>query len=170
MTGRKRHPRGPKLPSAPAWDHPGLALYDGLLLHRNAPIEMVAVRGRNALNYLATPYSKRAVDEAGRWCERGSRAAWIEAEVWAAAFAERGVSAVSPIAQACGLIHIGQGRVDPLDHRFWTGWCAPLLAASGAVIVPPIEGWAESLGVWQEVREMLYRMRPVYLIEEGADP
>jgi len=80
----------------------------------------------------------------------------------------RGVTAVSPIVLADGMCHATE-HLDPLDVRFWTRWCAPILAAARAVVVPDIPGWSRSEGVWHEVREALGRSLPVHVYARGVE-
>lgn len=115
------------------------------------------------LVYLATPYSKRATDDGGAFCPYGAASAADEATVYAAALAARGVTAISPIVMAHRMCEDGAAGLDPLDAAFWTRWCAPLLRACRAVVVPPIRGWRESDGVAHEVREARARGIPVFL-------
>lgn len=160
------------LPSVPDWEY--LAEYyehgGHGLLRRNIPfIEAVGVcRGR--LAYLATPYSRHAVKADGQWCPVRSDAMAHEAAKWAAHCAVNGLTVVSPIVQAVASINADASRsIDPLDEKFWTTWCAPMLRACHAVIVPPIDGWEISAGIWHEVCQALYSNRPVYVIRKGSE-
>lgn len=140
----------------------------GVLLHLDVSIEQVASCCRGRLNYLATPYSLQVLDEFGVFSGHLSCLMQMRAARWSRAFAVLGVTAVSPIVQAVDLMMCDhEGAIDPLDDAFWTRWCAPMLAKSEAVIVPPIEGWQESRGVWFECVTALRRAVPVYLLAEG---
>lgn len=133
--------------------------------------------GYRPLVYLASPYTKIAVDAAGRWCAGRSADAGVRAAMWAARFAGAGVTAISPIVQSadmCALrvpsLREGEPvppRLDPLDAGFWTDWCFPLLISCDAVVVPPIEGRDRSAGVWGEVVTALGASKTVYWIGEG---
>lgn len=122
-----------------------------------------ACRGR--LVYLATPYSKRAVDAAGAYCPAGAREAARGAVAWSARLAEDGITAISPIVLSQAMADTFPSAIDPLDADFWNRWCAPLLMRCQAVIVPPMAGWRESAGVRHEVATAAGLGLPVYVIE-----
>lgn len=156
-----------------------LAGHDRGQRFRMVPLE-AAVRDLSAsqpLVYLASPYSKIAVNREGRWDIGRSMTASTRAAMWSARFAERGVSAVSPIVLSAEMCHLrvpslcleGHGplRLNPMDAAFWTRWCFPLLVACDAVVVPPIEGRDRSAGVWGEVVTALGASKTVYWIGEG---
>lgn len=153
--------------------------WDGLarssILIRRADVVGVAARHRADLVYLATPYSKIARKPDGRFCPVRSDACAAEAARWVAMFAASGVTAVSPVVAAnAAVLHRHRGGVrDPLHSDFWESWCRPLLFASQVVVVPPIDGWRESVGIWREVTAALACNAPVYLIalpESGVRP
>lgn len=156
------------LPSPANW-HCLTAFYAGSSLLTSAPnFAAVATACRGDLVYLATPYSKLVLDEAGQFDEYLSITAADAASHWAARFAVNGITAVSPIVLADGLIGMDRHKlIDPLVAEFWTNWCRPLLDACAVVVVPPIAGWSESVGIWHEVRAQLARQRRVYLIAGG---
>ncbi len=135
-------------------------------LHLGATPDLVA-REASGLVYLATPYSREAVRDGIIWDMRLSLQMQGHAERHAAALAARGITAIAPIALAAGMCHQSH-QLAPLDARFWQRWCAPLLAASRAVVVPDIPGWDRSQGIWFEVVEALDRQMPVY-VYAGAD-
>lgn len=159
------------LPVAIDWRHP--ALFDAEvsgLLHCGADHGLVTARLRGRLVYLATPYRCIAVGGDGAWDVARSLDAGLAAARWARDLAADGCTAISPIVQAVEMIHADRiGLLDPLDGDFWESWCRPLLAASAAVIVPPIPGWRDSAGIWREVREALHWQKRVFLIAEGGD-
>lgn len=133
--------------------------------------------GYQPLVYLASPYSKIAVDGDGRWCAGRSADAGVRASMWSARFADAGVTAISPImlsVDMCALrvpslrfADMPPLRLDPLDAAFWTRWCFPLLISCDAVVVPPIEGRDRSEGVWGEVVTALGASKTVFWIGEG---
>ena len=137
-------------------------------LYRNARLADVIAHCRGRLVYLATPYSKIAVGDDGQWDVGLSIDAMIRAAHWARHLALEGITAVSPIVQSAEMVHAryldSSDPMDPLDADFWTAWCAPLLEASAAVVVPPIRGWCESLGIRHEVIEALTSGRPVFVL------
>lgn len=142
--------------------------YDTLV--SGMPSAGVAARFRVGLHYLATPYSKLAVDERGAWCPVRSLEAAMAADGWAAKLALEGVTAISPISQAASMVQIvGPDVLDPLDDVFWTRWCAPLLAACASVIVPPIAGWRDSAGIRREMAAARDTNTPIYFIASDGE-
>lgn len=116
--------------------------------------------------YLATPYSK-LVRVSGRFVAERSRGLADAAAELQMDLAVRGVTAVSPIAQAHHMLMLGacpehRGKV-ALDADFWTRWCEPMLDASAWVYVPDLPGWRESDGIWREVAHALRRNKPVLI-------
>jgi hypothetical protein len=125
---------------------------------------------RGGLAYLATPYSREAVDLNGIWSAVRSDDMARQASKWVLHCAVNGVSAISPIAQAVAMMDVdGAHTVGPLDHSFWMNWCMPILRASSSVIIPPIAGWDRSIGVWQEAVWALRHNVPVHIIREGSE-
>lgn len=131
------------------------------LIHFGATPESVAREARGMV-YLATPYSRIAVDGAGRWSRVESMIAAEHAARHAVRLAALGVTAIAPIVQAAAMCHATHA-IDPLDAAFWTRWCAPLLGQSSAVVVPDIRGWDRSEGIWLEAREAVSAGKPVHV-------
>ena len=161
-----------KLPTKPDWTHPDLDTYAGDLLRRDATMADVVGECRGRLAYLATPYSKIALSNNGVWDYSASMVAMTRAARWARMLAIEGVTAISPIIQSVEMVHAGVSlaslsEMDPLDAVFWEGWCSPLLLKADVVIVPPITGWAESVGIWIEACTALRSNRQVFLIKPG---
>lgn len=157
------------LPSGAVPDWPALVATVPSVILRRADPARIARDCRSRQMYLATPYTRVVQDENGAWCAERSGLAGLEAARWLARLAVLGVSAVSPILQAVEMVGSGvEPDLDPLDEDFWTRWCAPLLQASGGVIVPPLPGWDRSRGVWHEARAALSANQPVYLVEPGS--
>lgn len=160
-------------PVRPSWSGSALANYRGLTLHEGYTLAEAAGHLRGKLVYLATPYSRVVVDERGRW-EVGLNAHAIAgATRWACQFARLGVTAAAPITLAGDIIahdycRAGGPSLDPLDAKFWEAWCLPLLTRADCVVVPPLPGWRESIGIWRECVAMLGVGRPVYLLREAA--
>lgn len=160
------------LPSTPDWSHPHLAGFaqSGLLCRDIALADAVA-RSRGRLCFLATPYSNVCVTENGDWNQGESLFCASRAARWVRAFAVEGVTAIAPIIQAVEMIHVDFDEwLEPLDTDFWGCWCRPLLDACGPVIVPPLKGWQECLGIWHAVAIALRGNRPVYLIDPATPP
>lgn len=130
-------------------------------------------RGRPV--YLATPYTLRAQIN-GKWSYEASLHASAQAARELGRLARVGITGVSPIVQSAEMVHAeafervrGAAPLDPLDARFWQQWCQPILNVCAAVVVPDIDGWAESVGVFQEVMEMLAEtQKPVFFYAERA--
>ncbi|MFV0386523.1 DUF1937 family protein [Paracoccus sp. (in: a-proteobacteria)] len=144
------------------------------LLHEDCTIADIVQRvGGGRLAYLATPYTKLVLDDDRNFDWRAHLKVRVRTSRWAAELAIEGVTAASPVLMACAICESGvTGCPHPLDEAFWSRWCQPMLAASGAVIVPPMAGWDVSRGVWREVCWSLRQNRPVYLIappETGGD-
>jgi len=120
----------------------------------------------SGLVYLATPYTRMVLRD-GAWHFALSVEMQVRAERHAARLAALGVTAVSPIALAAGMCHASHA-LDPLDAAFWARWCAPILAAARAVVVPDVPGWHLSDGIRHEVSEALARNLPVHVYAAGA--
>ena len=123
-------------------------------------------RCRGVMCYLATPYSEAYVNVGGKWCDMQSEMAVSEASKWLTYLAASAITAVSPIAVSA---QIGADVLGPSDQIFWAKWCAPILRASHCVIVPKIQGWDQSLGVWEAVCKALNASKPVYVLKEAAE-
>ena len=160
---------GPILAAARAGDLPDVRI--------GATVSSVAKEfgGRQPV-YLATPYSREAVDDLGAWCYDRSRAMQRAAAHAAAELYRVGVSAFSPIVQSAAMVHatgsfVGDDRsgvrfvasIDPLDSSAWSRWCQPFLNTCGAVVIPEIDGWDRSAGIFAEVRYALQRLLPIYI-------
>ena len=126
--------------------------------------------------YLATPYSKIAVDILGAWSYEFSHHAARQAAIAANGLRARDVSAFSPIVQAAAQVHatgtyVVEGTkgmrffplIDPLDGDLWMRWCLPFLDVCAAVVVPDIKGWQDSVGIAAEVRRALDDSKPVFV-------
>lgn len=136
------------------------------LLHVGADRHMVADRCGGHAVYLATPYSKEVLDRSGNWSLALSLEASKRASREAVRLAAIGVTAVSPIVLAHEMVSMAS--FDPLDQKFWTQWCRPILNACGAVVVPNIQGWDASHGIWHEVTVALTSNRPVFVYAAGV--
>lgn len=157
-------------PSAPDWA--ALHDYEGVTLRRD--IDMTDMRHfLSRLVYLATPYSRRAVDENGAWHLDLSIAVATEASAWSWRLTRAGLSVVSPIMLSAQMVHDeyaaerpAPDAIDPLDHRTWEAWCRPMLAACDVVAIPPIKGWDVSHGVWREAVAALAVNKTVLILAE----
>lgn len=159
---------------SPDPDWSALHEFEGLTLLRDIGVAELAARFRGRLIYLATPYSRRAVDENGAWCLYRSMTAAAEASAWAWRFARAGLTAVSPVMLSAQMVqdeyaaeHPHADALGPLDHAAWETWCRPMLAAAELVAIPPIDGWDVSRGVWRETVAALAVNKPVIVMGEG---
>lgn len=154
---------------------PGEAFWRQLVLkHRqsglvvdNAGIGAVTAMCRGRLVYLATPYSKLAVDHDGVWRQELSVAAGQAACEWVWRLTCAGVSVVSPVVQAVEALrydYSGEAVLDPLDAGFWQAWCRPMLNAADVLVIPPVDGWSESQGIFHEVLWFVRHNRPVRIM------
>ncbi len=149
---------------------PLVARHGGGLIRFGAGLDDVARVAQGRMVYLASPYSKRAVDAVGAWDRWKADAAAQEAARVAARLLRQGVTATSPIVQAQAMVvdsFWGSEWIDPMDAGLWSAWCAPMLAASAVVYVPALAGWAESRGILHEAREAVMACKPVLIEAES---
>ena len=125
--------------------------------------------------YLATPYSKRTVED-GAWSLFASIDLMLEAAGEVARLKSVGVSAFSPIVLSAAVVHAADHAADPkefdehhpLDAAAWLRWCQPFLNVCGAVVVPAIEGWDQSAGIKAEVAFAVQRGVLVFVYAGGV--
>lgn len=142
----------------------------GALLHVDAGFDATIAACRGRLAYLATPYTRNVIDRDGLFSPVLSMEMQTRAARWAWRFAIGGVTAMSPIVQACSMLAVDfEQHLDPLGDAFWSGWCQPMLMASGSVIVPAIYGWEKSTGIWREVCWAIDHNVPVWLVRLGSE-
>jgi Domain of unknown function (DUF1937) len=158
-----------RFPTDPDWDWLRREYRDAVLLQNDCLFGLVTRLCRGRMAYLATPYSREVVDESGNW-DAARSSGWNSVTAnWVRLFALHGVTVVSPIVQACAMIEADvNDTIDPLDDDFWSSWCAPILEASGVVIVPPMRGWERSKGIWREVCHALGRGMLVFLVSSDT--
>ena len=157
-------------PRDPDWDWLKAAFPSGVLLHVDCPFFEVVRRAAGRMTYLATPYTRLVHDDGMQWDAAHSADVEVRTARWARAFAIEGVSVASPILIGCAMLNADVERqLDPLDDVFWSRWCQPMLAASGSVIIPAMEGWDMSRGIWREAGWALRNNMPVYLVAEGSE-
>lgn len=119
--------------------------------------------------YLATPYTLRAQIN-GKWSYEASLHCSAQAARELGRLARVGVTGISPIVQSAEMVHAeafervrDAAPLDPLDAAFWHRWCRPILNACFAVVVPDIDGWPQSDGVFREVMETLAEtQKPIF--------
>ena len=138
-----------RMPDRPDWDFLRLRYGDCGLLTNAADLLDVARVSRGRFCYLATPFAG-AVVRRGRFRRGFADVVASEAALWCLWGAANGLTLVSPVAHAMSMLEqdLG-GTLDPLDRDFWQRWTLPLLQAAGGVVVPPMEGWQQSDGVWR---------------------
>jgi len=157
-----------EFPTAPDWAWLDSAFPAGTGLRMGCTMAEVIRHCRGRLAYMATPYSKLVVNDDGRWDMGLSMDVEARTAVLARGLAMCNITAISPILMACEICHSDyDGCLDPLDNAFWTAWCQPLLSRSDVVVIPPMDGWDASNGVWREVCWALGGGVPVFQIEEG---
>ena len=137
------------------------------------PLTVARFTGGDSPVYLATPYSKIAQRD-GKWAYDLSLVASAQAAREMGRLARVGVSAISPIVQSAEIVHwdlataLTGKKIDPLDAAFWEDWCRPLLNVSCGVVVPNIDGWVQSDGVYREVLWTLREtQRPIFFYAEA---
>ena len=138
------------------------------VLHWGCGLDFIAARCMGRQVYLATPISQ-VIRAHG--VERGGAVASQMAAFWVHRLAMAGVSAVAPAVLSIGALQQGNpahplGPCGYLDAPFWERWCAPILGASGAVVVPDLAGWSVSEGVGREVAWAVARNVPVFMMAE----
>lgn len=109
--------------------------------------------------YCATPYSKFSggIEEAFKMACRQT-ALLIRAKV----------PVYSPIASTHPVaIH---GGMDPLDHSIWLPADKPFMDAAKGLIVVMAEGWRESYGIGEEIKEFRAAGKPIIYMEEDVVP
>lgn len=137
-----------------------------------APIN-VAMAARQPV-YLASPYSRRAVDAGGQWDRTASMRAILDAAAELRRLKAVGVTAVSPVVLSGMAVHeLPPDGPDfeahhPLDAAAWMGWCQPLLNAAPAMVVPEIAGWDVSDGVKAEVAFAVRHQMQVFIYARVA--
>ena len=159
-----------RFPSRPDWAWLKASFPDDILLHVDREFADVANLCRSRMAYLATPYSLNVVGEGGRFSIAEAAQVEIKTARWARHFAIAGVTVCSPILLSCAITNADvEGHIDPLDEKFWEQWCRPMMYSCGVMIIPPMVGWDQSLGVWREACWALQNNVPVHLIREGSE-
>lgn len=155
----------------------------GRVLARAFPEMVAGVMGGQGVAYVATPYSRVAVDRDGLWSFEGSLRCARLASAELNALRIAGVSAISPIVMAHGMIEsagqfqgVGHSggvqfvpRIDPLDDAMWMRWCMPLISAATCIVVPDLPGWDRSVGIEAEARAAINLGKPVFLYAGARD-
>ncbi|SER50455.1 protein of unknown function [Tranquillimonas rosea] len=136
-------------------------------MHSNMPLSRSTEAGRGRLVYVATPFRRHVIDDAGRFSPALAIETAEKAHRWVRTLAVEGVTAISPIVLSVDLTAGSADDLDPMDDGFWTAWFHPLLVRSQLVVIPPLPGWRESEGVWREAITALRHGIPVHCIGEG---
>lgn len=164
---------GPILSAAVAGDLPLVRV------GQSAATVAVAFAGRQPV-YLATPYSRVVLDEAGQWDYHLSSRAQFCAGSYLIGLMCEGVMAISPVVQTSFVLHgryaFGggpQGKdwhhgLDPLDEELWAIAHQKFLNVCGAVVVPDMEGWDRSRGIWAVMQFAVRHNLPVFVYGGGA--
>lgn len=109
-----------------------------------------------SLIYLATPYTLR-VNRAG---------AHREACEIAGHLMRAGLHVFSPIAHSHDIAR--WGKIDPLDHDFWLGECAIVMAKCDCLMVAHLYGWSESKGIAAEIAFFIKARKPVWDLDPST--
>lgn len=160
-----------QMPILPDWDCFGLSDFEAVgLLHRNCELGEVA-RQSNGLGFLATPFARVVRDGRGQYDPGAAVLASVRAARWVNALAGVRLSVFSPVLQAVEMINADrEGTLPPVfAPGAWDEVFAGHLWAASFVVVPPVDGWAESVGVWRAVGLSLSRSRAVYLLKPGQE-
>jgi len=130
--------------------------------------------GGHGAVYLATPYSRLALDPAGAFSFPLATKAARRAVLALRDVTLAGVGAISPIVQSHAIIasmwHEAEGdegarqvAAFALDAAYWERVNRPHLNVCRAIYVPAVPGWDRSTGIAVEVEAMLARNRPVMI-------
>lgn len=144
------------------------------LVHWGSGPTSVALHGLQPV-YLASPYSKEAVDHRGVWKFQQSARLVQDAGLEIGRLKAMGVTAISPIVLSGTITHAGRHsdgwlrQHDPLDAVTWMQWCQPLLDVCKAIVVPDLAGWSRSTGIKAEVQCFVDWRLPVFLYATGGD-
>lgn len=78
-----------------------------------------------------------------------------------------GASPVSPALTSSIALSLFGHRDDlaVMDHADWMSRAWPILAASRALVIPDLDGWDRSLGVWLEAHGALGLSMPIVFVE-----
>jgi hypothetical protein len=110
--------------------------------------------------YLGQPY--------GRY-PHGQEAAFILACETTAMLLKAGISTFSPIAHSHPL-HV-HGGLDAVDHDFWINTVdRPLMQGAKGLIFLEADGWANSMGLHEEIVEFTKAGKPVVFMQPGVIP
>lgn len=113
--------------------------------------------------YVATPIS--------RYLARGEAGQCLQlAAEWQGWLLSEGLSPICPALLtvapllARGDDHVGL-MLQGMEHDWWMRACLPWMDACNWCVVPPITGWDQSVGTWQEAMTFARWGRPVRLLE-----
>jgi len=113
----------------------------------------------NGYYYLASPYSKFAT---------GIEQAWIDVCKQAAILIEAGIPVYSPIAHTHPIaVH---GGIDPYAHAIWLPADLPLMQGAKGLIICMMQGWEESYGISEEIKEFEKAGKQIIFMTPGIVP
>ncbi len=102
--------------------------------------------------YLGTPYSKFRL---------GLEAAFLAACDARADLVRAGIPCFSPIVHSHPVaIH---GKIDPLSHAIWLPAEQPIMRCATGLIVRMLEGWEDSYGLGEEIKDFERHRKPVVM-------
>lgn len=109
--------------------------------------------------YLASPYSKYTT---------GIEEAWSEVCRQAALLIENKIPIYSPIAHTHPIALFG--KIDPYAHAVWLPADLPLMQRAKGLIVCMMQGWEESYGINEEIKEFKAAGKPIVYMTPGEVP
>jgi hypothetical protein len=113
----------------------------------------------NGYWYLASPYSKY---------QAGIDAAWKDVCQQAGLVIQSGVPVYSPIAHTHPIAIYG--NIDPYAHSIWLPADLPLMQNAKGLVVCKMQGWEESYGIEEEIKEFEKAGKPIVYMTPGEVP
>ncbi|PYE80831.1 DUF1937 family protein [Pseudoroseicyclus aestuarii] len=161
-----------RLPPEPDWTQL-CARYEGSgLLRRDVDVDTAAKLALGCLGYLSVPcYTCTFAAPKTNFAARHElETAAMAAAIWSRVFARHGARIVSPVVRLDGTWAANDLRDRSLLYPSpGQGRSAFLLRRCDLVVVPPIDGWRESVGVWRDACWALERNMRVLLIQPNEE-
>lgn len=112
------------------------------------------------ITYLACPYTNDSGAVENMRAKSATRlAAWLT---------EQGITVFSPLTHSVEMDNVsgqGSGGGLPTDYAYWQKHDHRFIKASSALVVLTLDGWAESVGVTDEIHTALDYSLPVFLAQ-----
>jgi hypothetical protein len=109
--------------------------------------------------YLASPYSKY---------KAGIEQAWRDICKEAALLISAGIPVYAPIAHTHPIAI--EGKIDPYAHAIWLPADLPLMQGAKGLIVCMMQGWSESYGIGEEIKEFKAAGKTIIYMTPGEVP